>query len=68
MDREQHVVPLGGEPIGQELEVADRVDVPAGAAMPGPNEPAEPSQAERVWVADVDSGVGRPQCRNRLTG
>ena len=68
MDREQHVVPLGGEPIGQEPEVADRVDVPAGAAMPGPDEPAELSQAERVWVADLDSGAGRTQRRDRLPG
>ena len=68
VDREQDVVPLGGEPIGQELEVADRVDVPAGTAMPGPDEPAEPSQAERVRVADLDAGAGRPQGRNRLPG
>ncbi len=59
---------IGGEPIGQELEVADRVDVPAGAAMPGPDEAAEPSQAERVRVADLDSGAGRTQRRDRLPG
>ncbi|HKM54880.1 MAG TPA: hypothetical protein VJY33_15835 [Isosphaeraceae bacterium] len=68
MDHEQDVVPLGGEPIGQELEVADRVDVPVGAAMPGPDEAAEPSQAEWVWVANLDSGADRPQRRDRLPG